>query len=305
MPSRRDFLSIAVRAAAAAGVTGALPSAGSAERSDRPTLAPSGISPSISPDVDAVPVGVQLYTVRAEMAKDFEGTIAAVAKIGYREVEFAGYFDRTPAEVAAILERNRLRAPSAHFGLDALGENWARTLDDAKAIGHDYVVVAWLPEQMRGSLDEYRRVADRFNAAGEQAKAAGLRFAYHNHDFEFEPLAGGRGYDVLLKETDPALVAFEMDLFWMISAGGDPLAYFARHPGRFQMLHVKDSSGPPEHRMVDVGDGTIDFNAIFARRANAGTRHFFVEHDSPSPSGLDSIRRSYLYLSKIEPFIDL
>jgi sugar phosphate isomerase/epimerase len=96
-----------------------------------------------------------------------------------------------------------------------------------------------------------------------------------------------------------------MDLYWITKAGKDPLAYFAGHPGRFPMLHVKDSGGAPEHRMLDVGDGAIDFNAIFAQRARAGTRHFFVEHDAPKPAGLDSIRRSFLHLSKIEPFIDL
>jgi sugar phosphate isomerase/epimerase len=301
MPSRRDFLTIAVRAAAAAGVTGALPSDAAAAAGVRPAFVPSG---PWAPR-EGVPIGVQLYTVRADMAKDFEGTLAAVAKIGFRDVEFAGYFDHSPADVAAILRRNGLSAPSAHFGIEVAGDGFDRTLADAKTMGHEYIVVASLPSGMRGTADEYRRVAERFNRAGEQAKAAGLRFAYHNHDFEFEPIDGGNGFDVLLKETDPALVSYEMDLFWITKAGKDPLAYFARHPGRFPMVHVKDSAGPPEHRMLAVGDGAIDFNPIFAQRARAGTRHFYVEHDEPQPNGLESIRRSYLYLSKIEPFIDL
>jgi sugar phosphate isomerase/epimerase len=220
-------------------------------------------------------------------------------------VEFAGYFDHAPADVAAILRRNGLKAPSAHFGIEVTGDGFEKVLADARTMGHDYIVVASLPGDMRGSADDYRRVAERFNRAGERAKGVGLRFAYHNHDFEFTPIDGGNGFDVLLKETDPALVSYEMDLYWITKAGKDPLAYFAGHPGRFPMLHVKDSGGAPEHRMLDVGDGAIDFNAIFAQRARAGTRHFFVEHDAPKPAGLDSIRRSFLHLSKIEPFIDL
>lgn len=226
-------------------------------------------------------VGLQLYTVRAAMAQDVEGTLARVAEIGYREVEFAGYFDRTPAAVKAALANAGLDAPAAHVPYEALGDGWDQVLATAASIGHSAVLVAWIPREERADLDGWKRVAERFSRAGERARAAGLRFGYHNHGYEFAPLEGQVPYDVLLTSTDPALVTFEMDLYWTVKGGGDPLAWFAAHPGRFPFVHVKDSSGPPDHRMVDLGRGTIDFAAIFARSDQAGIRHNFVEHDEP------------------------
>jgi sugar phosphate isomerase/epimerase len=243
-------------------------------------------------------LGIQLYTLRRQMQQDFEGTLATVAGVGYREVEFAGYFNRSPVEVKAVLDRHGLSAPASHMPVTALGEGWRTTLDAARTIGHRYLVVAWIPAEERRTLADYRRVAALFNRAGTEANAAGLRFAYHNHDFEFELLEGETPYDVLLAETDPALVAMELDLYWITKAGRDPLAYIARHPGRFPLLHVKDSAGPPEHRMVDVGAGVIDFGRIFAQRERAGTRHFFVEHDDPADP-VATIRASYEYLRRL------
>jgi sugar phosphate isomerase/epimerase len=243
-------------------------------------------------------VGLQLYTVRRLMQQDVESTLAAVAGVGYREVEFAGYFNRSPLEIKAILDRHGLSAPAAHVPHTALRDGWRAVLDEARTVGHRYVIVAWMPEEERRTLEDYRRAAALFNRAGAEANAAGFRFAYHNHDFEFESLEGKTPYDVLLAETDPALVAMELDLYWITKAGRDPLAYIARHPGRFALVHVKDSAGPPEHRMVDVGAGVIDFGRIFAERERAGIRHFFVEHDNPA-DGVASIRASYEYLRQL------
>ncbi len=245
------------------------------------------------PGVD--PIGVQLYTVRSLMTRDFEGTLARVAEIGYREVEFAGYFGRSPAQVRAALERVGLAAPAAHVGLDAVRQDWDRTLDAAREIGHRYLIVAWLPDGERRTLDGYRRLADEFDRAGERARELGLRFGYHNHDFEFAPIDGRVPYDVLVEATDPARVALELDLFWVTRGGGDPLDYFRRYPGRFELVHVKDMDGTAARGMVDVGQGVIDFRAIFARAAQAGIRHRFVEHDQPADP-IESIRRSYAYL---------
>jgi sugar phosphate isomerase/epimerase len=242
-------------------------------------------------------IGLQLYTVRQAMGENFEGTLERVAAIGYREVEFAGYFDHRPSAVRAALQRYGLAAPSAHLSFDALGANWGRTLQEAGEIGHRYVVVPAIPEEWR-TVDGYRRIAELFNRAGEEANAHGITFAYHNHDFDFARLGGRILYDVLLSETDPKLVAFEMDLYWITKAGQDPLAYFARWPGRFRMVHVKDSTGAPRHEMTDVGRGTIDWRRIFARREQAGIRHFFVEHDQPADA-FASIRASYQYLARL------
>lgn len=243
-------------------------------------------------------IGIQLYSVRRSMERDFGGTLARLASIGYREVEFAGYFGRTPQEVRGSLARHRLAAPSSHVPIEIVRRDWARTLATANSIGHRYLVVPWLPEEDQRTLDDFKRVAAEFNRLGAEASRAGIRFAYHNHDFEFAPIDGHLPYDVLLAETDPASVALELDLMWITKGGQDPLDYFARYPGRFEMVHVKDSTGAPEYRQVDVGRGTIDFGRILARREQAGIRHAFVEHDEP-PAPLAFARASFDYLDRL------
>ena len=243
-------------------------------------------------------VGIQLYTVRDQMKADFEGTLAHVAEIGYKEVEFAGYFDHTPADVRAILDRHGLSAPSTHIALGEI-DAWKASLDTAKAIGHEYIVVPWIPQEKRLTLDGWKNVAGVFNRAAQLAHDAGLQFAYHNHDFEFPKLEGQVPYDVLLQSTDPKLVQLEIDLYWITKGGQDPLNYFSRWPGRIPLVHVKDSAGAPEHKMADVGQGKIDWKRIFAKRDQAGIKHFFVEHDQP-PQSFQDIAASYRYLSQLE-----
>jgi sugar phosphate isomerase/epimerase len=242
-------------------------------------------------------IGVQLYTVRSEMASGVEATLERVSAIGYREVEFAGYFGRTPEQIRATLDANGLTAPASHVPWEQLETGWSQTLDEAARAGHDTVIVAFLPAERRRTQADYRAWAARFNQAGQAARAAGLRYAYHNHDFEFASLDGTVPYDVLLAETDPEVVAFELDLFWIIKGGQDPLAYIERHPGRFQLVHVKDMDA--EGRMVDVGAGRIDFRSIFARSTQAGLRHCFVEHDQPADP-FASIQASYEHLRRLE-----
>jgi sugar phosphate isomerase/epimerase len=243
-------------------------------------------------------IGLQLYTVRDLMKKDVEGTLAAVAGAGYTEVEFAGYFDKSPADIRAMLDRHGLTAPSLHTG-DMAPDAWAKAIDAAHVIGHEYIVVPWIPEERRKTLDDWKRVAADFNRAAATAKAGGLQFAYHNHDFEFPLVEGRVPYDVLLAETDPKLVRLEIDLYWITKGGQDPLAYFARWPGRIPLVHVKDSLGPPDNKMVDVGAGKIDWKRIFARSAQAGIKHYFVEHDQPADP-IASITASCAYLKQLE-----
>lgn len=241
-------------------------------------------------------IGVQLYTVRDEMKKNFDGTLARVARIGYKEVEFAGYFGNSAKRVRASLRQNGLASPAAHIGFPVLGKEWDKTIEDARDIGQRFVICPWIDEKHR-TMDGYKQVAELFNKAGERAKAAGLRFGYHNHDFEFKPIQGRLPYDLLIEETDPALVTMEMDVFWTRKGGQDPLAYFRRYPGRFPCLHIKDLDAAG--KMVDVGKGVIPWRAILARRELAGTKHIFVEHDQP-PDPFASIRDSYRYLKALD-----
>jgi sugar phosphate isomerase/epimerase len=244
-------------------------------------------------------IGLQLYTLRNLLPKEFEGTLAKVAEIGYQEVEFAGYFGHSPADVRAILDHHGLAAPSVHVPYEAIGTGWDPVLAAANTIGHRYVCVAWIPEGERKDLDGWKRVGETFNRAGEACRKAGLTFAFHNHSYEFVPVAGELPYDVLLAASDPQLVKMEMDLYWITNGDQDPLAYFKKYPGRFPLVHVKDMVAGPDHKMVDVGAGSIDWRKIFAQSGQAGIRHYFVEHDQPADP-IASIRASYAYLKQLE-----
>ena len=227
------------------------------------------------------PLGIQLYTVRGAMRRDVAATLRELAGLGYREVEFAGYFDRSPAALRELLTRHGLAAPAAHVPYASIGDGWARTLDEAAAVGHRWVVIPWLPVEVRRTADDWRRVAEQLTRGAEAARAAGLRLGYHNHDFELAPVDGQVPLDLLLSATDRDLVDFELDVFWVVRGGGDPLDYLTRHRGRFPMLHVKDSAGPPTHAQTDVGKGVIDYRRIIEVATAQGARHLFVEHDEP------------------------
>ena len=245
-------------------------------------------------------IGAQLYTVRRELEKEFEGTLRKVAALGYREVEFAGYFGHKPDEVKSLLKRLGLDAPAAHLPFAELRGDLKASIDAAHVIGHRYLLLAWTPPEERRTLDQYRRLADLCNEAGSRLKREGLQFAYHNHDFEFAPSEGQVPYDLLLERTDPNLVKLEMDLYWTVKGGANPLEYFGRHPGRFHLLHVKDMDATPRRFFADVGKGTIDFKSIFARSKQAGVRHYFVENDEPAGSPFESLRASVEYLKRLE-----
>jgi len=235
-------------------------------------------------------IGIQLYSLRQEMADDFEGTLEQLAAIGFREMEFAGYHGKSPAQVRNILDGFGLTSPAAHIQLNAIREDLDREIEIAATIGQQYIVVPIVPANER-TLDDYRRHAETLNIAGEKIREAGLTLGYHNHDFEFDVQEEGRiGYDILTSETDPDLVVFEMDLYWADRAGYDPKFFFLKYPGRYPMLHVKDSSYTGE--MVDVGRGVIDFAEIFTYASKGGFKHYFIEHDNPS-DGINSLEYSY------------
>jgi sugar phosphate isomerase/epimerase len=244
-------------------------------------------------------IGLQLYTLRNEMAKDLPGTLAQVAAVGYKEVEFAGYFNRPAQEIRALLDKHGLSAPAAHVPLAAVEKGLDKAIEEAKVVGHRYLVCPYLDARDRKTIDDYRRHAATFNRAGEACKKAGIQFAYHNHDFEFVQLDGQMPFDVLLAATDPKLVQIELDLYWIVKAGQDPLAYFAKHPGRFPLVHVKDMAATPQKGFSEVGRGTIDFKKIFVRSKQAGIKHYFVEQDQ-SAAPVESIKTSFAYLKQLE-----
>lgn len=259
------------------------------------------------------PIGLQLYTVRGTMKTDFEGTIAKVAATGYKEVEFAGYFDHSPKDVRELLDKNGLVSPSCHVGYDVVEKKWPETLEAAKIVGHSYIICPWIDEKQRAEPGGWKRAAELFNKAGEESKKAGIQFGYHNHSFEFQPaetLGGKLPYDFLLAETDPKFVAMEMDLCWITVAGKDPLAYWEKYPGRFPLVHVKDYVNDPnstssydgatgsvkfQGHLADVGKGTINWKNLFEHDGKAGIKHYFVENDDPK-SAFEDIRISYNYL---------
>ncbi len=259
-------------------------------------------------------LGLQLYTVRDLMKQDFDGTITGVAKIGYKELEFAGYYGKSPKEVRALLDANGLTSPSAHHSIELLDKNLQEILDGAQVIGQKFIVCPYLDAKSR-TADGYKHLAESCNRVGEATKKAGIQFAYHNHSFEFEKVDGLDGklpFDYLLAQTDPKLVKIEMDLCWMNVAGQDPVSYFKKFSGRFPLIHVKDwskeGSGsrdyegavghPVTGHITNVGGGSIDFKKIFAQSGKAGIEHYFVENDDAK--SLDDPKASYDYLAKLQ-----
>jgi len=256
-------------------------------------------------------IGLQLYTVRDLLKQDFDDTIAKVAAVGYKEVEFAGYFDHSAKDVRAAVDCHSLTAPSAHIEYKNLGDTFPEVIEAAKVVGHEYLVNPWIDEDIRKQPDGWKQAAETFNRAGEACKKAGIQFAYHNHWFEFLPVNGKLPYDLLLTECDPDLVKMELDLCWITVGRQDPLRYFDRYPGRFPLVHVKDVKRVPPvtaggaqdfgssmKDMTEVGSGIIDWKKIFAQSDKAGIKHYFVEHDNPKKP-LDSIKKSYDYLARL------
>ena len=250
-----------------------------------------------------LPIGLELYTVRNELQKDFPGTIKKVAAIGYKEVELYAFLGKPAAEIRRTLADNGLVCPVAHYDLK-LEPRLAQEIDYAHQLGLKYMVVAWLTPDERKSLDQYKRYAEFFNRAGAETKKAGIQFGYHNHNFEFKTFDGKVAFDELLRLTDPQLVKIELDCFWMTWAGRNPVDYMKRNPERYPILHIKDRK--PGYGMstdvddkpgpfIEVGHGVIDWKPIFAA-ASAGVKHYFVEQDFCDRSPFESARISYEYL---------
>ena len=275
----------------------------SCEKAPEPAPPPAPTGPPLG-----LPVGVQLYTVRRECEKDFEGTLKQVAAIGYKHVEVYDFYGKTVADVRKLLDADGLKTPSGHWLLPKLKKNLAKSIEEAQTLGCEYLVMPILDVPERKTLEQFKRHAEFFNKVGEQCKKANLQFAYHNHNFEFKTFGEVTAYDELLRLTDPELVKMELDCYWMTRAGKDPVEYLQKYPGRFPLLHIKDAMpGAPiateleagRGYFTEVGRGTIDWKRIFRAAATSGMKHYYVEQDECDGSPLDSIRTSYEYLKKL------
>lgn len=260
--------------------------------------------------------GIQLYTIRDQMAENPEKSLEKVAKIGYKLVEHATYsgtqkfYNRSVSEMNQLLKQNGLKMLSGHYDLGnsetpgTLLKDWKKAVEDADKIGMKYMVCPSLPSQQRKTVDGYKRIAEELNKAGEGCKQAGIQFCYHNHNFEFEKIDNQLPYQILLDETESDLVKMEMDIFWVAWAGYDPLVLFNQSPGRYPLWHVKDmkkanDSNPTTDgasAITEVGNGVINWPEIFAQADKAGMENFFVEQDITPEDPFPSIRSSLTYL---------
>jgi len=260
---------------------------------------------SCTPPKPAKVIGLQLWSVKDDMKNDAKGTIEKVGAMGYQFVEAAGYGDGKfygiePAEFKVLAEANKLSFLASHTG-QGLPDSvkWAETMawwDTCvaahKAAGVTYIVQPWMGQEAYRSLDTLKMYCDYFNAVGEKCNAAGIRFGYHNHDGEFKDVEGQTIYDFMLKNTDPAKVMFEMDLFWITKGGKNPVDYFNAYPGRFELWHVKDQA--------EVGAGPMDFKPIFENAATSGVKKFIVEVEEYNFTPIESVQKSLEFLQNAE-----
>jgi sugar phosphate isomerase/epimerase len=244
-------------------------------------------------------VGLQLYSVKEDMEKDAQGTLKKLASFGYKELESYPsskgiFFGMKPAEFKKFIGDLGMKVVSSHVDIS---KNFQKTVDEAASIEMKYL---FCPYSKKGSIAEYQKTAAQFNKLGEISKKSGLLFGYHNHDYAFQTMEGQLPYDLLLKETDPKLVVMELDLYWVVKAGADPIAYFEKHPGRFHAVHVKDMAKDGDKQTIEIGKGSIDFASIFKKAKVGGVKHFFVEQEEfVGSTPLDSAKLNAASLAKL------
>jgi sugar phosphate isomerase/epimerase len=246
--------------------------------------------------------GLALYTIRDAMSQSPAKTLAEAAAIGYNWVEAADHKDRkfyglTPGEFGKLVKKSGMTALSSHSAVRP--DNDDQMIEDVAEAGMKFIMLPSLPQEWNSTIDGYQRAADYFNRVGEKCKKSGLKFGFHNHQSEFKEINGRVPYDILLENTDPGLVLFEMDLAWITAAGKDPIAYFKKYPGRFEVWHMKDLT--PEKEDATLGEGIIDFKPILAQAKTAGMKYWFLEQDNcrtHTPMESIAISRTY-YLEKL------
>ncbi|WP_312176647.1 sugar phosphate isomerase/epimerase [Chryseobacterium sp.] len=258
-------------------------------------------------------MAIQLYTVRDAMSANPEKTLERLATIGFTGLEIYAYnstfFGKTPQEFHRILKNTGLRVISSHHitgnfnkGQGTLLYNWEKSVEDLHFIGSEYMVCSYLFPQER-NLEDYKKLPELLENSGKVTKEAGIQFAYHNHDFEFEKFDDNRNvYDFILENSSPELVKMELDLYWISKAGIDPLMYFEKYPGRFPLWHVKDMKAGTKD-FTEIGNGTIDFERIFKAGKQAGLQYWFLEQDSSDKDIFESICISNEFIAKNRFFL--
>lgn len=285
------------------------------------------------------PIGVQLFSVPKLLERDFRGGIAMLSQMGYREVEMygpfsfsapeaiknwaavtpqlgfsgSGFFGLSASQVRAIFDENQIKVPSVHTDLVTMQTGMDRLGEAGSTVGFTYVGLPSIPDALRTNLDAYRKMADEMNRLGESAKKNGLKFAYHNHGYGLHPMEGEIPLHVLLERTDPNLVFFEMDIYWTVAGGANPVELLKAHPGRYHMLHVKDmkekrqfsGDGGDSNQWIELfpymttaGDGVMDLRAIISQAQASGVTHFFVEQDMVANPDI-ALKRSIDYLKRM------
>ena len=253
------------------------------------------------------PLGLQLWSVRERMEQDVPGTLAWVRQQGFTEVELAGTQGMTPQAFRQELDRAGLRATAMHVGYERMRDSLDAALAEAETLGARNIGVAWIPHEGSYTPEMARATAADFNRWGQAARERGLRFFYHTHGYEFEPAADGTvPFDVLVQETDPENVTFEMDVFWVAHPGQDPAALLRKHPDRWKLMHIKDmkqgtvgdfSGGASPEANVPVGTGQIDYRAVLAAADEVGVEQYYIEDESTDPTA--NIPRSIEYLKTV------
>lgn len=247
-------------------------------------------------------IGIQLYTIRKELEENFEGSLIKLANIGFNTVETAGYNDRKfygykPKYFKKYMNNLGLYAQSSHANVQL--KNVDQIIEDTLEVGMDYLVKPSINGERRKSIDDYKRIADEFNLIGERCMKSGLRFAYHNHAFEFEELEGQIPYNLLLENTDSENLTMQLDTYWMVYGGFQPVDYFKKYPGRFELFHIKDMDDSKKRESTEIGNGTIDFEEIFKVNKISGMKYFFLEQESFNMPVFKSLAISYNYLNNI------
>ena len=247
-------------------------------------------------------IGIQLYTIREKLKEDFNATMKKIADIGYNSIETAAYSDGkfygySPKDFLKYSSDLGLKALSSHA--DVQWNTIDQMIDHTLEAGMEYLVKPWISSDQRKSIDDYKKLADEFNKIGEKCKKSGLRFAYHNHAFEFENIDGQIPYDMLLENTEAELLTMQLDTYWMIYGGYQPLDYFKKYPGRFELLHIKDMDDTKKRESTEIGKGIIDFPEIFAAHKKSGMKYFFLEQEAFKMDVFESLSLSYAYLKTL------